>query len=88
MPTNNHSLEVPTWFAPVLSDTAQSVAGDGRGCRGFDIWGAGDIKWTDTENFAQTRTFASPFPVRITGSVLRIWSTGTTVDVSNIAGLR
>lgn len=88
MPSESHSIEVPTWFAPVLSDTAQSVAGDARGCRGFDVWAAGDIKWTDTEGFSQTRTFAAPFPIRMTGKILRIWTTSTTVDVSQIAGLR
>lgn len=88
MPSNTHSIEVPTWFTPVLSDTAQSVAGDGRGCRGFDIWAAGDVKWTDIENYTQTRTMASPFPIRVTGKILRIWATGTTVGVADIAGLR
>lgn len=88
MPSINHSIEVPTWFTPVLSDTASSVAGDSRGCRGFEVWNAGDVKWSDVEGYAQTRTFAAPFPIRITGNILRIWSTGTTVNVTDIAGLR
>lgn len=83
---NNQNLQAPTWTLIAPNDTVDQVPT----LRGFEVWSAGDVKWSDITGFDQTHTFAAPFPVRIVGQVKRIWSTGTTVTspTVNIVGLR
>ena len=74
----NTQLESPTWVAIEKSDTVNPKPS----LRGFDVWAAGTVKWTDIENFTQAHTFAAPFPIRILGQVARVWDTGTSLDPS------
>lgn len=82
----NFDVHSPTFFGPItLSDTDNL----NPSIRGIIVDAAGTVSVTDITNKTRTLTFiATHLPVTIKLQIKRINTTGTTVPVGNIHGLR